>query len=94
MFSVNQTVTLQVHPSEERLTARIVNATPAHLIVEIEGKHLPPIDSDVTVYLEHKGKTQQQSTTVSGHWQHSPKKTVELARIGKPVAVRLKTHAA
>ena len=85
MFSADQRVTLQIHPSQERVNARIVHCSSAHLIVEIDGKAFPPIDADVTVYLEENHRQYQQSTTVSGHWQHTPKATVELARLGNAV---------
>ena len=94
MFSTNQKVMLQIHSNGERVPARIVQSTSAHLIVEIEGNAFPPIDTDVVVYFDHHGKQHQQSTTVSGHWQHSPKATIELARLENAVDVSRKLGAA
>jgi hypothetical protein len=94
MFLADERVTLEIYPSQERVSARIVHSSLAHLTVEMDGKCFPPIDSDVTVILEKQGGCYQQCTTVSGHWQHSPKATVELARVGKAVALTRQLGAA
>jgi len=94
MFLADEKVTLEVHPWQERVSARIVHSSAAHLIVEIDGKRFPPIDADVTVYLDHNGRQYQQSTAVSGHWQHSPGATIELARLSKVVDLMRQLGAA
>lgn len=94
MFSVNQSVTLQVESTLERISARVIQASPAHLVVELLDRAFPPIDERITVLLESGEGAWSQPTTVSGHWQHSKSKTIELARVGRLNTLRPQRGAA
>lgn len=94
MFDVGQSVSVLLADSSDSINARIVHASPAHLVLELHDNTFPPIDADATIYLETTSGSYQLLAKVSGHWQHSPRANVEFARMGKPVARELQLGAA